>query len=147
MKKTTVTGGKETRDAFRKITSNLGPALNKVSRLAMVPMLKEARALAPKDSGALRKSLSIRRVKGSPSLAPGHWIGARGRSLRIIHLAEFGRPDDENGVGGYPGSRFMTRAYEATKGNVQDIIAEQWPRILEERIAYLKSKGIGKFKL
>jgi HK97 gp10 family phage protein len=141
----TVKGGTETREAFRQIRSEFGPALNKVSRLAMAPVLKEARANAPKDTGRLKKSLVLRLVKGRPKNAPETRVGVSGRSraLRYSHLAEFGRA----GAGGYPGSRFMTRAFESTRGEVHHLIATHWPRILAERIAYLKSKGVGKVKL
>lgn len=143
--KSVTKGGAETREAFRKIRSEFGPALNKVSRLAMQPVLKEARANAPKDSGRLKKSLQLRLMKGRSKLAPETRVGVSGRShaLRYVHLAEFGRA----GEGGYAGSRFMTRAWESTRGEVHHIIATQWPRILAERIAYLKSKGVGRIKL
>lgn len=147
MAKSTVTGAKQTRDAFRKITSSFGPALNKMGRLALKPMLKAARANAPVDSGELKKALIIRRVKGSPSLTPVHIVRARGRVAGRSHFAEFGRAPGVDGKGGYPGSRFLTRAFEDTKAEQQNIIKKEWPRILAERIAYLKSKGIGKVRI
>lgn len=146
-KGSTATGAKQTRDAFRKITSEFGPALNKVGRLAMRPMLAEARRNAPVDSGLTKRSLTIARVKGSPTMAPQHVVRVRGKAAGRSHFAEFGRAPNAEGKGGYAGSRFMTRAFETTKDQQQEIIRREWPQILAERIAYLKSKGIGRVKL
>lgn len=149
-KRSTVSGGKAIARNFRQVVPGLAVPLNEASRKALKPMLTATRANAPLDQGTLKRSLAIKRAK-SPKNAPVHLIGPRAdwqeagdRPVRYAHIVEFGRAANADGKGGMPGTRFMTRAFDATAATVLSILETELPAAIERRIVKLATRGRAK---
>ena len=98
-----------------------------------------------KRTGLLKKSLILKRVKGSPKTKPRYVIGVKPGSRAVAYAAadEFGRAPNANGKGGYKGKRNLTRAFEATKQGAVAIFGKTFGPALEKsaaRIAARKAK-------
>jgi len=146
MRKSSVTGGKAIAKAMRQVVPGLQVPLNEASRKAMKPLLAATRANAPVGEGALKRSLAIKKAR-SPRIRPVHLIGPRAdyqangdRPVKYAHIAEFGRAPGKDGKGGMPGSRFMTKAFEATSAKVLEILAVELPAAIERRIVKVASR-------
>ena len=131
---------------MRKFSSGFGVPLNEASRKAMAPLLAATRANAPVDEGALKRSLAIKRARSS-KLKPVHLVGPRAdyqrggdRPVRYAHIVEWGRAGNADGKGGMPGTRFMTRAFEATSATVLEILERELPAAIERRIAKIAAR-------
>lgn len=88
-----VTGFKETARALRRVAKFPTKIVGQSSRKALTPMLRDAKAnLKAQGSykrGVLYRSMRIRKLKGSTSLA--QWIVTpTGRGVGIAHLVEAG---------------------------------------------------------
>ena len=146
-----VTGASEATRAMRELARLVGPAGNAACKRALEPTLAVAKQGVPEDTGTLKKSLIIKRDSQSPKTKPRYAVGpdaaAKGkdgrRPVRYAHLAEFGRAANANGTGGMLGSRFLTKAYEATKEQVVTIFGREIGPAIEKqaaRIAVQKAK-------
>jgi hypothetical protein len=147
-KRSSVTGGKQIAKNFRQIVPGLAVPLNEASRKALAPMLTAARANAPVRSGALKRSLAIKRRPRSSKIAPVHVIGPRvdfqagdERPIKYAHIVEFGRAPNADGQGGLSGTRFLTRAFEATADAALQILKSELPLAVERRVKKLAAKG------
>jgi HK97 gp10 family phage protein len=142
MSKSSVTGGKQIAQRLRQLSRGLAVPINQASRRAMRPMLAAAKSLVPVEHGYLKKSLVIKNRKGTTLVGPRKDFEAGGRRpVRYAHLVEFGRAPNANGRGGMKGSRFLTRAFDATKDVVlKNFEAEIGPAI-ERRVQQLAAKG------
>ncbi len=149
-KRSTVTGGKAVVKALRHVVPGLAVPLNEASRKALAPMLSTARANAPRRTGALAKSLAIKRAK-SAKARPVHLVGPRKdyvgpsgeKPVRYAHLAEFGSVPRFNGKRmdrGTPPQPFLTPAFEATKNLVLEIFGREIGPAIERRIKKLAKK-------
>lgn len=145
-KKSSVSGGKEIAAAMRKVVPGLAVPLNEASRKALKPMLAATKQNAPVDTGALKRSLAIKKAR-SPKLKPVHLIGPRAdyqegdrRPVRTAHITEFGRAPNADGKGGIRGTRFMTRAFEATAQQVLRILEKELPEAIERRVVKLAAR-------
>ncbi len=141
MRKSTVTGGRDVAKRLRQVVPGLAVPLNEASRKALAPMLRMARATAPKDNGLLRKSLIIKRARRSSKMRPVHLVGATGIAVHYAHLAEFGRAPGADGSGGSEGSRFLTKAFDATAAQALKILGLELPAAIERRVQKLAAKG------
>lgn len=141
MSKSTVTGGAAVARRLRQITPGLTVPLNQASRKAMRPMLRAAKANAPKDDGDLKKSLIVKNRKGTTIVGPSSkYVGKDGaKPVRYAHLTEFGRAD-----GSMAGTRWLTRAFETTKDLVIETFGREIGPAIEKRAAYLAKKAGGK---
>lgn len=146
MRKSTVTGGKQIAKALRQVVPGLAVPLNEASRKALKPMLAAAKQNVPVRTGALKRSLAIKKAR-SPKIRSVHLIGPRAdyqegenRPVNYASLVEFGRPPNANGKGGIRGTRFMTRAFEATAQQVLKILETELPAAIERRVMKLATK-------
>jgi hypothetical protein len=139
-KRSSVKGAKDAAARFRQIMPGLTVPLNQASRAGLRPLLAEMRATVPVDSGDTKKALAIQRVK-SPADAPEHRVGVRsgqeGSPASTVHLIEFGH------AGSAPGSRFMTRAFEAKDAEVINGFKDAIGPAIRKRVAYLAKKAGG----
>jgi len=147
MRKSTVTGGKATARAMRELVPGLAVPLNEASRKAMKPLLAATRANVPVDKGTLRRSLTIKRAK-SPKIRPVHLVGPRSdfqsgddRPVKYAHIVEFGRAPNADGRGGFPGTRFATRAFESTAATVLKVLELELPEAILRRVAKIRAKA------
>lgn len=147
MRKSAVTGGKEIAKAMRQVVPGLAVPLNEASRKALKPMLAATKQNAPVRSGALKRSLAIKKAR-SPKIRPVHLIGPRAdyqegenRPVKYAHLVEFGRAPNADGKGGAIGTRFMTRAFEATAQQVLRILETELPAAIERRIVKIAARA------
>ncbi len=136
----TITGGKAVARRLGAIAPGLATPLTEASRKAMRPMLAAAKALAPVDDGDLKRSLTIKSKRGQTVVGPNKkFIGRDGaKPGRVAHLVEFGRAAGANGRGGMPGTRFMSRAFEATKDQVVKIFGSEIGPAIERRAQKLR---------
>ena len=137
--RSTLTGGAAIARKFKAAVPGLLPAISEASRASLKPMLAAARENVPVRSGALKKSLAVKKLRSArlkPSYAVGprsDYVGKAGQKpVRYAHLAEFGRPPNADGKGEEKGTRFLTRAFRAT--------ASEALRIFEQTVgpAFLK---------
>ena len=70
-----IEGAAETAQAMRKLAGLLAPALNESAKRALEPTLALAKDLAPRETGTLRRSLILRRLKASPKTSPEYVVG------------------------------------------------------------------------
>lgn len=113
-----MSGAADIAAAFAAVGGNLATPMAAASRKALRPMLKQAKATAPVDSGDLKKSLTVKRSRRVPKGVVEHqvgpskdYVGADGsKPIRYAHLTEFGKAD-----GSQKGTRWMSRAFEETK--------------------------------
>lgn len=131
---------------MRQVVPGLAVPLNEASRKALKPMLAATKQGAPVRTGALKRSLAIKKAR-SPKIRPVHLIGPRSdyqegdnRPVKYAHLVEFGRAPNADGKGGTKGTRFMTRAFEATAQQVLKILETELPAAIERRIVKLASR-------
>lgn len=147
-KRSTMTGGAATARVLRQIVPGLAVPLNEASRKAMKPMLAAAKANAPKDTGALRRSLTVKRRR-SPKDKPVHVVGPRkdatgkdGRKpVKYAHIVEWGRAAGKDGKGAMAGTRFLTRAFESTSEQVLRLFGAEIGPAIERRAAKLAARG------
>lgn len=120
-RKSSVSGGKAIARRFKAAVPGLLPAINEASRKALAPMRAQARANVPVDDGDLRRSIAIVRRR-SARMRPVHAVGPRAdfvgkdgaKPARYSSLTEFGRAANAEGGGEMQGTRWLTRAFEAT---------------------------------
>jgi hypothetical protein len=135
-------GARETAAAMKKIVPGLRSGMIATSRAALRPMLRAAKAGAPRDKGLLRKALAIKQAS-KRKLRPSFIVGPRNdvvgpdgeRPIRYAHLTEFGRAAGKNGKGGMPGTRWLTAAFKATAGAVLDTMERELPKEIEKAAA------------
>lgn len=118
-------------------------ALRQALTQASGPILKTAKAKAPRDSGTLKRALG-RKVKANTTkgigfAAIGARKGIRGRDgkygekrvpSRYIHLVEKGRKP----AGGHPGTKprpFLNQAYEQNESATKATIAARFQAVIE----------------
>ena len=134
MARSGVYGGTETAQAMRKLAALVARPANGALRASLAPTLAAAQRGAPVDTGTLRRSLVIRRVRRSPKTKPSYVVGpdpkVRGpngrRPVRYAHLVEFGLGPVKRA------RRFLTSAYEMTKEEVVKIFGAEFGPRLEE---------------
>jgi HK97 gp10 family phage protein len=144
-----VTGYRETIAAFRELARYVAIPANEASRYALAPTLAAAKANAPKRSGLLRRSLTIRRSTRGSKLKPRHYVGPDNsvvgpkgeKPIKYAHIDEFGRAPNKDGKGRVQGTRFLTRAYEETKELVVKRFGERMGPAIEARAAKLAKNG------
>ena len=143
MKRSTVSGGKAIAKRFRPITPGLTVPINLASRKAMRPMLNAAKANAPRRTGLLKRALIIKNRKGRTLVGPDKSVtGARGaKPVKYAHIDEFGRAPRASGKGGQPGTRFLTRAFDATKDLVLRTFAAELGPAIDDRVKKLAAKA------
>lgn len=134
-----VTGHRETAANLRALARYSPTPVSEASRKALAPTLAEARANAPVDTGALRKSLVVRKAR-SPRDQPQHMVGPRRGSdpVRYAHLTEFGRAPGADGSGGITGLRWLTAAFESTKGEVVKLFGQSIGPAIEKLAAKVR---------
>lgn len=132
---------------MRKIVPGLAVPLNEASRKALKPMLAATKQNAPVRSGALKRSLAIKKAR-SPKVRPVHLVGPRSdyqegddRPVKYAHILEFGRAANADGKGAIRGTRFMTRAFEATAQQALKILEVELPAAIERRIVKLATRA------
>jgi len=119
-------------------------ALNK----ATTPMLRKAKALAPRESGLLRKSLkkkvitntktdSVTVMIGADKSVSGTYKGKARKPSRYIHLVELGH-GGKNPAAPRP---FLRPAYESTKNETVTIYKRELKAAIEKRTAKLTRKN------
>lgn len=143
-----VTGASETAKAFRELARLVAGPGNQACKRSLAPTLAAAQAGAPVETGTLRKSLTIKRDGGSPKTRPRYLVGPSSgtkgkdgrRPVKYAHLAEFGRRPNADGSGGHSGTRFLTRAYEATKSQVVENFGREFGPAVEAQAAKLAAK-------
>lgn len=137
-----VTGHKGVSAAFRSLKTLIGPPANEAARYALQPALAAAKATAPKRTGALKKSLTIKRDSRSPQNKPTYVVGPdkKSRAVHYAHLVEFGRIGSKDGKGAQKATRFLTNAYEATKQQVAQRWAQRIGPAIEKRADKLAKK-------
>lgn len=121
MKKSRMTGGKAAANTFRRATGGLLTPINSATRKSLTPLLAAAKRTAPVDQGALKASLAVKKDGRSAKNRPRYVVGPRAdyvgpdgaRPVKYAHITEFGKAD-----GSVKGSRWLTRAFEATKDEV-----------------------------
>lgn len=112
-------------------------ALNK----ATTPMLRKARALAPKESGALKRSLkkkvstnkrqdAVTVVIGADKKTTVVYQGKVRKPSRYLHLVEMGH-------GSVPPQPFLRPAYESTRKETTAIYSAELKKAIEKRTAQL----------
>lgn len=155
MARSRVTGVRETSNALGDLGRYIIVPTNQASRYALQPTLRQAKANAPRDKGVLKKSLVVRQDPNAPRAKPRHVVGPsksvkeRGRRPAwTAHLVEFGTaPHAQRGWFGrliwHPGirgTRFLTRAFEATKDQVAKRFGEKIGPAIEARAAKIAKK-------
>ncbi len=142
MARSKIEGARETAAALKKIVPGMRSGIIATSRAALRPMLRAAKAGAPRDTGTLRKSLTIKQAskrKLRPTFLVGpsnEVVGPDGeRPIRTAHFTEFGRAPNANGKGGMPGTRWLTAAFKATAGSVLDTMERELPKEIERAAA------------
>ncbi len=117
MAKIEVMGDKRILKKFAQLTTKAAQrrVINKAARPAAKPILESARANAPVETGALRRSIKIRTFKTRPgmSVAPGtrEELGIPAEAKHYYPAAV------EYGHSGAPGKFFMRRAFETQKAS------------------------------
>lgn len=151
-----VTGVDEARKALGELGRYVIVPANQASRYALRPTLAAAKANAPRDKGVLRKSLVIRQNPDAPGLKPRHLVGPsksvkeKGRyPAWTAHLVEFGTAPHLVGNWwgklvmhpGIRGTRFLTKAFDATRDEVVRRFGQQIGPSIEARAAKLAKKA------
>ncbi len=140
-----ITGADALARALASLEGSVTAPINAAARKALQPMLRAAKAAAPRDDGDLQKSLTIKRTK-SPKSKPKHVVGPAAnyvgkdgaKPVRYAHLTEFGSAD-----GTKAGTRWMTGAFEETANQVIDELGKALgPEI--EKAAARRAKRIAK---
>jgi hypothetical protein len=137
-----VTGIAETKRAFAQLAALLAPAANEASKRSLEPTLALAKDLAPVDTGALKRSLIIRRVKSSPKTKPVYLVrpnpattGKDGRRpSRYAAIVELGLGRMKRA------EPFLTPAWEATKGAALQIFGRTFGPALEKSAARVAAR-------
>ena len=119
-------------------------ALNK----ATTPILRKAKALAPRESGLLRRSLKKKVITntktdavtvmiGADKSVTGTYKGKTRKPSRYLHLVELGRG------GPHPAAPrpFLRPAYESTKNEAVEIYKKELKGAIEKRTAKLTRKN------
>ena len=148
-----VKGAKETARNFRALARFVSVPLNATSRFALQPTLSAARSNVrslPLDesTGALAKSLTIKRDPRSSKVSPRHQVGpsadagkgAGRRPVRYAHLVEFGTAPRAQGNGFHPGfapKPFLTPAFFSTRDDVVRRFGSRMGQEMEKRAAKL----------
>ena len=122
---------------MRELVPGLAVPLNEASRKALRPLVAATKANAPVDSGDLKRTIGIRRVR-SPKIRPVHVVAP---SVRYAHIPEFGRAPNADGNGEIIGQRFMTRAFEATSAAVLKALELEIPEAIRRRVAKIAAKA------
>lgn len=153
-----IRGDRETARALRELAKVVSVPLNATSRFALRPTLSAAKrnvaALNLKDStGALRESLTIKRVPRSSKVNPTFRVGPNSgyqkgdrRPVKYAHLIEFGTAphyQPERGVT-HPGSQpkpFMMPAYLSTREQVVKRFGDKIGPEMEKRAAKLNARA------
>jgi hypothetical protein len=141
-----VQGVETTKAAMRKIAGLVAPAANEAGKRSLEPQLAVTKENAPSRSGRLKKDLILRRLRGTPKTRPVYAVGIRPGStaIRYAHVLEWGRAANASGAGGMVGTRYFTRAFDATKENAIRIWGKTFGPALEKsaaRIAARNAKG------
>jgi HK97 gp10 family phage protein len=128
--KITVTGGAETARALRELGKR--SSTEAVLRQALRPGAREivlaARAAAPRDTGALARSIAvgvIRTKQHAARLVVGHRRDDPQNRWRISHIVEFG----SRFVSARP---YVRKAAQLLPGTVQSFGKAIWPLIVKE---------------
>jgi HK97 gp10 family phage protein len=137
-----VTGVQETIRAFKALAALMAPALNSASKHSLEPMLEDAKSLAPIDTGTLRRSLVIRRVRASPKNNPQYRVGpnpaTKGkdgrRPVKYAHLVEFGLGPVKRA------QPFLTAAFETNKAEAIERFGKLFGPALEKSAARLAAR-------
>ncbi|HWJ72917.1 MAG TPA: hypothetical protein VNX29_07110 [Kaistia sp.] len=154
MAKSRISGGPEVTANMRQLANLVAGPGNSASKRALEPTLTEAKRNLQADgsvrTGQLLRDLIIKRQR-SPKTKPLYRVGAGGDSTSIAHLVEF--PVKAHIVGGIfagakhpgtPGTRFMTRAYDATKAEVVARWAAEIGPAIQKQAAVLARRAAKK---
>ncbi|HWA18963.1 MAG TPA: HK97 gp10 family phage protein [Devosia sp.] len=150
-KKSTVTGAKDIAKRFKYAVPGLVPAIAEAQKKALKPMLAMAKANAPIDDGDLRRSLAIKRLRSARE-RPQHAVGPRSdyvgkdgeKPVRIAHITEFGRAANADGHGEVQGTRWLTRAFQATAEQTIQIFTATVKPAFERKLAKLAARKAAK---
>lgn len=131
-----VTGHQQVAKNLRELQREAERAAVTAARAALVPMRDMARQTSPRQTGRFRRAITIRRSRQSSRLNPIFELGVRRPFYRILHLLEFGFVHKDGSV--VPGSRFMTRTFEAHKDNAVKVFGERFWAELAKRMARMR---------
>lgn len=143
MKNIELTGLKELRAKLRKLEgAGADKVLKSVSRKALTPYVQRAKQNAPVDQGDLKRSIGKETEKGKFRERGAMIAGPRrkkgNKNAQGFHaiFAEFGTaPRFENGklIRGLPATRFLTKAWHSTKGEVLKVYRERLREEIKRR--------------
>jgi HK97 gp10 family phage protein len=143
-----VHGVRQTKLNLRELGQYVSTPANAAARKALRPTLAEAKSNAPKKSGLLRKSLTIKKSrsqKARPKFRVGPDAATEGpngeKPIKYAHITEFGRAPNKGGKGGMKGTRWLTRAYESTRDGVSAIFGAEIGPAIEKHAARLAQKA------
>jgi HK97 gp10 family phage protein len=108
--------------------------LRKAVNKSATPLVKAARADAPKESGLLKKAMgkkvvtdkqrqSVTAIVGPRRNVVGQYKGKLRKPARYSHLAHNGFIDKDGNH--HPGTPFLTKAQDETKGQVLDTLRDE----------------------
>lgn len=140
-----VTGHGEAAKTMRELNKVLVPAARSATKASFEPTLAAAKQNLRDDgsvlTGALLRSMVVRLIKRSPKLSPRYVVTPDPKSkVRHAHLVEFGRAPNADGKGGYAGTRFLTRAFKSTVGQVPVIWGRKFGEAFERHAKRVAAK-------
>ena len=151
-----VRGHTEAAAAFRRLANQLAAPGNQAGKRSLEPTLAAAKDNLQQDgsieSGELLRAITIRRQKSS-AIRPKYAVGADPKSKAgpRAHLLEFDTAPHKNAGAragtdhpGTKGTRFMTRAFEATKQQVVELWAKEIGPAIERQAARLAARAAKK---
>lgn len=139
MIKLSVTGVKEIDQVLRGLPKQLNHrVLGQAHAAAAKPLINKAKVMAPKRSGGLQKSIGAVKLSQKKATIVGevHAGPRRGRGHKgyAAHLVEFGTKKRTTKRGANRGvmskKPFMEPSFQATKGQVEGLIAQEIGRKL-----------------
>lgn len=154
-----VQGDQAVRRTLRQLSRSVANAVSEAERFALRPTLQAAKGNVAGADPELANALTIRRDPAAPKSMPAYQVGPRKESpaRRRAHLREFGTEGHSLAKGAvkktgrlqdkgphHPGTApdpFLTKAYEATAGEVIDRFGQRIGQSMEKQAAKLAKKG------
>lgn len=141
-----ISGADDLARALATLRGAIGAPINASSRKALIPMRAAARRNAPVDKGNLKKSLTIKADGKASKSRPRFVVGPDAsyqidddRPVKYAHVVELGPAD-----GSRPGARFLTAAFEETKGETLKILGAEIGPQIEKAAARKIARKAGK---
>ena len=130
-----IKGIKDVQRLLRTIAPNKARNLTRSTVHAVASELaKEARTLAPRDTGKLRKGIKAKRRRGRPDVFESHVVIQQKQDENSIFYWRF----VEYGTGGttpQPERPFVRPAFKRVESNVQEIFVRLFGKKLEQSLA------------